>query len=315
MVNWLDKDNIIEIIKLSNNKTDILNKLKLKNNGGNYNTLTHFIEINNIDISHFIVKKRNYEIKNITKFEDALVENSTYKSTNSLKKRLYNSNLKKRECELCGQNEYWNGKKMSLILDHINGISNDNRLENLRIVCPNCNATLETHCRGYRGLEEKKKYKYVSIKKKCTNIDCFKLIDERSTKCRSCTRKSQSKKPDINFTELVSNIQKLGFKACGEKYNVDKSTVRSWYKNFIIENNEENILNISIRKYDKNSVRNLTTNRKVERPEYEILINEIQELGFTKTGIKYNVSDNSIRKWVKYYIKYEGKENILEIKI
>ena len=35
---------------------------------------------------------------------------------------------------------------MSLILDHINGVHNDNRLENLRIVCPNCNATLPTHC-------------------------------------------------------------------------------------------------------------------------------------------------------------------------
>jgi len=39
---------------------------------------------------------------------------------------------------------------MTLILDHINGVNNDNRLENLRIVCPNCNATLDTHCIGVR---------------------------------------------------------------------------------------------------------------------------------------------------------------------
>ena len=62
-----------------------------------------------------------------------------------LKKRLYIEGLKKRECELCGQGEEWKGKKMSLILDHINGVHDDNRLINLRIVCPNCNATLETH--------------------------------------------------------------------------------------------------------------------------------------------------------------------------
>jgi hypothetical protein len=43
------------------------------------------------------------------------------------------------------QGEEWVGKKMSLILDHINGVNNDNRIEN-RIVCPNCNATLDTHC-------------------------------------------------------------------------------------------------------------------------------------------------------------------------
>jgi hypothetical protein len=35
---------------------------------------------------------------------------------------------------------------LSLILDHINGVNNDNRIENIRIVCPNCNATLDTHC-------------------------------------------------------------------------------------------------------------------------------------------------------------------------
>ena len=49
-------------------------------------------------------------------------------------------------CELCGQGELWRGRPMGLILDHINGVRDDNRLENLRIVCPNCAATLDTHC-------------------------------------------------------------------------------------------------------------------------------------------------------------------------
>ena len=53
-----------------------------------------------------------------------------------------------RVCELCGQGEEWRGRQMALILDHINGVADDNRLENLRIVCPNCAATLDTHCGG-----------------------------------------------------------------------------------------------------------------------------------------------------------------------
>lgn len=43
--------------------------------------------------------------------------------------------------------------------------------------------------------------------------------------------------------------------------------------------------------------------RKVERPPYQKLIDEINELGYSGTGRKYNVSDNSIRKWVKFYEK------------
>src|SRR3954451_3875077 len=85
--------------------------------------------------------------------EEVLVENSSY-SRGSLKARLYAEGLKERRCELCGQGEEWFGARMSLILDHINGDATDNRLENLQIVCPNCAATLETHCGRNKANQE-----------------------------------------------------------------------------------------------------------------------------------------------------------------
>jgi len=45
--------------------------------------------------------------------------------------------------------------------------------------------------------------------------------------------------------------------------------------------------------------------RKVTRPEYEILLDDIKNLGYVKTGKKYGVSDNAVRKWLKFYEKYK----------
>src|SRR5215210_1818451 len=67
--------------------------------------------------------------------DEILVEGSAYSSRGNLKRRLFDAGLKERACEMCGQGEIWRGRRMALILDHANGVRNDNRLENLRIVC------------------------------------------------------------------------------------------------------------------------------------------------------------------------------------
>ena len=76
--------------------------------------------------------------------EAVFVENSTY-PRHCLKKRILTGNLIEYRCKCCGIGPEWQGKTMPLILDHINGINNDNRIENLRFVCSNCDSQLDTY--------------------------------------------------------------------------------------------------------------------------------------------------------------------------
>jgi Zn finger protein HypA/HybF involved in hydrogenase expression len=83
--------------------------------------------------------------------------------TAKLKVKLLKSGIKTNECEECGQKEIWNGKKLIMHLDHINGKSDDHRLENLKMLCPNCHSQTETYAGKNKSneirlkIEEKKK--------------------------------------------------------------------------------------------------------------------------------------------------------------
>jgi hypothetical protein len=77
--------------------------------------------------------------------EEILVRGSTYTTTSYLKKRLIDEGVLDRRCAGCGL-RWWRGRLAPLHLDHRNGDRTDNRLENLRLLCPNCHAQTDTYC-------------------------------------------------------------------------------------------------------------------------------------------------------------------------
>ena len=127
--------------------SDALRALGLRAAGGNHRTIKRWAARWGIETSHFdpnAVRARALRREPVP-LETLLVEHSTA-SRQNVKRRLLLEGLKQPACELCGQGELWRGGRMALVLDHVNGIADDHRLENLRIVCPNCAATLPTHC-------------------------------------------------------------------------------------------------------------------------------------------------------------------------
>lgn len=146
-------DDLRKAVSTSHSISETLAKLGIIPAGGNYKTIKRKIKQLCLDTSHFTGKghlkgkTHTWTIK--IKLKDILVENSNYQS-NKLRKRLLEEGMKEHRCENC-QNETWLGAPIPLELDHINGINTDNRIENLKLLCPNCHALTPT----YRGKNKK----------------------------------------------------------------------------------------------------------------------------------------------------------------
>jgi hypothetical protein len=244
-------DEFKDIIKSSNSLSDVCSKMNLVKSYGNRKTIKKYIKLNNLDMSHFHIIKHKVSGKK-NKLDDILIENSTYSNNNNLKERLYKEGIKERKCVLCGQNEYWNNMKISLILDHINGINDDNRIENLRIVCPNCNAGLDTFSgKNMKKMNNSNFYTRKEIEinndiykndKDITNIkdvvdikninrcECGSSIYNGSKKCVKCNNISQRKVERPTLELLKIDVTELGFEGTGRKFKVTGNCIKKWIR-------------------------------------------------------------------------------------
>jgi hypothetical protein len=213
-----------------------LRRLGYESKGANYRTLQRWVKEWGISTDHFDpnAARRSASLARAKPLAAVMIENSSY-PRGQLKDRLFAEGLKQRVCELCGQDEIWNGRRMSLVLDHINGVSNDHRLTNLQIVCANCAATLDTHCG--RNLPRER-----------TCPGCGGVFSPKGIRHRYCSQ---------DCWGTIYSEQKLG---------VPQPHLR-----------------------------------KVERPSYEQLMEDVATMSFCAVGRKYGVTDNAVRKWIRWY--------------
>ena len=236
-IHYFDLENIKNVVMSSSSFSEVFRKLNKSKSGDSYKVIRNYIIKNNIDISHFDPYKNNrIPSSSRSKPIDFWLQSGTTIHSVHLKEKLYESGLKEKKCELCGQGEEWNGRHMSLILDHINGINDDNRIQNLRIVCPNCNATLDTHCgknkkrRKMVALSDLQRHqKYIDREmKKC---ECGSLIYKNSNFCKKCYDINQRKvKERPSLKNLLDDRRTLGLEGTGRKYGVTGNCIKKWIK-------------------------------------------------------------------------------------
>lgn len=146
---WTDEQ-LAEAVRTSQTTADVIRKLGLAVRAGNYRTVTKYIKKLRLDTTHWLgcahLRGKEHNHRRKRSLSDILVKGSTYTSIHRLKQRLIRQGLLTEQCDECGINQ-WRDKALSLQLEHINGQHDDHRIENLRLLCPNCHSQTATFCK------------------------------------------------------------------------------------------------------------------------------------------------------------------------
>jgi len=212
MVNKIDLLSDGEFIELVNNSSCISDVLRTLGYSTNGNSWGNRIVRERMEKLGLVFNKinENYFNKDTTALplEKILTKDSEYNRT-KLKERLVKEGLKECKCERCGITE-WLGKPISLQLHHINGIHNDNRLENLQLLCPNCHSQTDNFASKGRGTSIIRKAETLSEEDKNIIMNKVREVGIVEARKQLTYRNSLINSVVKNFRDIIVMVDLIG---------------------------------------------------------------------------------------------------------
>ena len=294
----IDLHLLVELVPKCESNSEVVKSLGLPVNKNSMRAVYRRIKKLSLDCSHFKVKPRRHHKYNKYSLEEILVENSFYKSTRYLKKRLIREGWFENKCHKCGQLPEWEGQTLIMVLDHKNGVPNDHRIENLWLLCPNCNSQTDTFagrnagnplaraasniappypppeprvrskrrekkvCPPESRVRSKRREKKVCLLESCTNKVKRSRNNYCSIACLSISGSShKTKHPSAE--QLQEDLNSMSWLAIGRKYGVSDNAVRKWAKalNVLPPENHAKIVFQNKSEKEKEDILNNLSNR------------------------------------------------------
>lgn len=203
--------------------SQVLARFGLPNRGQNYRTFLGRIAEDKIDTSHFL--GRSILTRGKRPLSEVLAEGVSVQSW-GLKRRLLSAGLLDEQCQQCGLGPEWNNSRLFLHLDHINGDHLDNRLENLRLLCPNCHSQTA----NYSGRKSFKGRQSRLEEIPCSSCGALKPKNRADRVCQQCASLRRRKVDRPTDFLLRQQVEELGYTGTGRLHGVSDNAIRKWLR-------------------------------------------------------------------------------------